>query len=744
MLALIAVLLTVGLWLTIRTPRRAGRVWAHPAWAGPLRLLGLRTPADFLALPEEVIGGHRGRRVGRVAVGGRVFYLKREERVRLRTRLANWLAGAGWTSLSRREAKTLQALERAGLPGPRWAACGEDDAGRAFVLIEEAPGTPLPDHLRRHPADRRRVAAALGRLLARLHGAGFVHRDLYAKHVLVGDAGLTLLDWQRAGRSAKGTVRDLAALHATLPAELASGRDRVAFLRAYGDVRLAGRVEAEAGRMLAKRHVREKRGTVEGQHWTCLDGRALCVTPALGPVPGWLRLEQMPLPAGQATARRWLTLPDGRRVLLTRSRGQSAMAAAHLIWRLERHGVRGPRVLAAGERGRDSFLLVEPPDAVRLGAWLVNKPAGRRMAAWRQAAVLMRGLRDGCCAASPDALAVTPAGEVVLASVEGVRPTGERELVRAPSLRRTQEPQEAADVIPTLWRSRRRGFERPDWPDFAGPDWPDRIMDVEVTDRFNAKQGRSTGRWVMHAADGRRLVVYLKRHYRLGWWAGLLARLWPGGDWSPAMQEASHLEWARRQGVPVPAVVAAGEFLAPGGAFQSYLAVEELTGQMAVNEAIPVVKGRLTAEQFRRWKGGLAAEMARLSRLLHDRRHFHKDLYLCHFYVREEDLSSVPDDWKGRVSLIDLHRLAHHPWAWRVYQSKDLAQLLYSSEIDGVTLRDRVTFWRAYHGSAPAGKADPWLLWGVQLRWRRYRRHNLRHRPAGEPSSPLVAQEVGS
>ena len=35
------------------------------------------------------------------------------------------------------------------------------------------------------------------------------------------------------------------------------------------------------------------------------------------------------------------------------------------------------------------------------------------------------------------------------------------------------------------------------------PDWADRIMDVAVTDRFHAKQGRSTGRWVLDATARR-------------------------------------------------------------------------------------------------------------------------------------------------------------------------------------------------------------------------------------------------
>ncbi|NBO91164.1 MAG: hypothetical protein EBV06_02425 [Planctomycetia bacterium] len=747
MLPFIAVLLTAGLWHWLRPIARAERVWMHPAWRGPFRLERLHSVADFLELPELIVSGHRGRRVGRVMISGRMFYLKREERVSLRTRLTNWLAGNGWSSLSLREARMLQTLERTGLPAPRCAAYGEDDAGGAFVLIEAVNGTPLPEYLRDHPTKRRDVAKALGQVLARVHAAGYVHHDLYAKHVLISDEGLKLIDWQRAKPETKGQLRDLATLHATIADSLADPRDRITLLRAYGGRCLARRVEAEAFRLMEKRHIREKRGVVVGQSWTCQNGRGLCVAPALGPVPEWLRLEQMPLPPGQTQSRRWLVLPDGRRVLMIRRRSRtSAMDGAHLIWRLERHGVSGPRVLAAGERGRDSFLLIELPNAIRLGAWLILKRSAQRMEAWRQAAALMQRIRDAGRVVSPDGLGVTPDNRVVLLFIESVS-TPSRCITKSQPSTTIARPnrinQEAADVIPTGWRSGRRGYERPDWPEFVGTDWTKRIMEVEVTDRFNAKQGRSTGRWMLHARDGRQLVVYLKRHYRLGWWACLFARLWPSGNWSPAMQEAKNLEWARQQGVPVPAVVAAGELISPEGEFQSYLAVEELTDQMAVHEALPIVKGRLTPDQFSQWKRGLAAEMARLSRILHDRQHFHKDLYLCHFYVREEDMKGVPSDWTGRVSLIDLHRLAYHPWTWRIFQSKDIAQLLYSSETTGVTFRDRVAFWRAYRGTDTPSTSRRWMLRLIDFRWRRYRHHNLRHKARTSASSSLL-QEVQS
>ncbi len=285
----------------------------------------------------------------------------------------------------------------------------------------------------------------------------------------------------------------------------------------------------------------------------------------------------------------------------------------------------------------------------------------------------------------------------------------------------------------SFWRRLAQGaarlWQRADWSVFAGPDWPERIMAVPVTDRFHAKQGRSTGRWLLDV-PGRRLAVYLKRHYELPWWQGWLATLWPRGNWSPALQEWQHLEWARRQGLPVPEAVAAGEYVGPWGRLQSFLAVEELADMLPLNEAIPLAAARLDAMTFRGWKAGLIAEMARLARLLHDRRYFHKDLYLCHFYIARSDTLCVPS-WRGRVYLIDLHRLAHHRWTWRLWQVKDLAQLLYSSEVPGVSVRDRVAFWRAYRDAFPCRPGDGWLRRWIILKWQRYRRHNARRQAAG-------------
>lgn len=271
----------------------------------------------------------------------------------------------------------------------------------------------------------------------------------------------------------------------------------------------------------------------------------------------------------------------------------------------------------------------------------------------------------------------------------------------------------------------RRLYARADWSAFVGADWPEQIMHARVTDDFHAKQGRSTGRWLLEA-DGQQLAVYLKRHYQLPWWRALMATLWPRGDWSPGMQEYRNLEWAHQQGLPVPKIVAAGEFLEGWGTLQSFLAIEELTDMLPLHEAIPLAARQLAPAAFRTWKAGLVRELARLTRILHDRSFFHKDLYLCHFFVPRADTTCVPAAWRDRVFMIDFHRLAHHPLTWALWISKDLGQLLYSSEVDGIDARDRLRFWRTYLGPRRHTLWGRWLRRMVLMRGYRYRKHNAK------------------
>lgn len=280
--------------------------------------------------------------------------------------------------------------------------------------------------------------------------------------------------------------------------------------------------------------------------------------------------------------------------------------------------------------------------------------------------------------------------------------------------------------IKALWNRLTRG-SRWSWiddryRDALPPDFDAAVMTIESRDRLHAKQGRSTARFVFHQGE-RRVSVYLKRHFRLPWPARMAATVNPDGRHSPGAAEWAHLERARALGVAVPEVVAVGERIGPWGGLQSYLAVAELPGR-ELNEILPGLRDSLGPEAFAALKRRIVPEMARMAAALHRARVFHKDLYLCHFFLDLERLARDPRD--VALTLIDLHRLGEHRlfadrWRW-----KDLGQLLFSIEgVAGVEPRDVLRFWKHYKREAALKRPD-WHARMIRLKAARYSDHNRR------------------
>jgi heptose I phosphotransferase len=271
-------------------------------------------------------------------------------------------------------------------------------------------------------------------------------------------------------------------------------------------------------------------------------------------------------------------------------------------------------------------------------------------------------------------------------------------------------------------------------------DFDANVMSLESRDRLHAKQGRSTARVVFHAADhdgGRPLSVYLKRHFQLPWTARLAALVNPNGRHSPGAAEWAHLERARALGVPVPDVVAIGERIGPWANLQSYLVVAELTGCKELNETLPVLAERMDKPDFERLKRRIVKEAARISATIHKARMFHKDLYLCHFFLDLERLSADPSDVE--LTLIDLHRLQEHRlWPDR-RRWKDLGQLLFSTEgVAGVSPRDALRFWVHYKREAAVQRPE-WQARMIRLKAARYSARNPASTavPAERTAGPL-------
>jgi Lipopolysaccharide kinase (Kdo/WaaP) family len=426
----------------------------NPHYRTVLEELGLRTAEDFLALPAVIQCGHPDRNVGLVRLGSgdsaMPAFLKREHRIRWKDRLQSALAGFGPVTKSERERLTIEALSREGIGCAEWIAAGEH-RGRAFLLLRALTNArDLRVFLsEQEPRGRHRFAQKLGAAIARLHNAGFQHRDLYSKHILVdpNDGTPYFLDLQRtcSRRPVNWKQRwsDLAALDATVADDLLSRDDRLTCLRAYlrhcrlhhveGTIQLmhsACHIFSKTTRLLPQRRIQESRRvpSVGNQTLLWLDGEALCVTPEFhaqlgGELPGWLKLASLPASPRnlELCDRVWLGPAEGflirrrrTRILeglwnwMLRRRGTSPeLRQAGLMFRLGRAGIETPRLLAFGQRQvvpwrTESFLLSEASGLASVACWLATAGssaahdqtvlARRRLV--RDAAVLVRRLHD--------------------------------------------------------------------------------------------------------------------------------------------------------------------------------------------------------------------------------------------------------------------------------------------------------------------------------------------------------------
>ena len=219
-------------------------VTINPRHRDLLQQHGLTCAERLASLPGLIITGHPERYVARVTIGSTTAYLKREHRILRRDRLLSAVSGFGFASLAVREAQTLEALAAAGVACAEWMAAGEDDHGRAFLLLLALPGTV---DLRRFLRDRRgatsRRALRLCAVVSALRSPAFI--DPASIIPISTPSTSSLLPTRSGAISSTGSVRgaggssagaaarDLAALDATLAEDMATQGERWVCLNAY-------------------------------------------------------------------------------------------------------------------------------------------------------------------------------------------------------------------------------------------------------------------------------------------------------------------------------------------------------------------------------------------------------------------------------------------------------------------------------------------------------------------------------
>jgi heptose I phosphotransferase len=200
-----------------------------------------------------------------------------------------------------------------------------------------------------------------------------------------------------------------------------------------------------------------------------------------------------------------------------------------------------------------------------------------------------------------------------------------------------------------------------------------------------------------------------------------------GAPRSPGLAEASAARACARAGVPTVRVIAAGEKrLADRGVVRSFFMSESVSGAQQADHFWLVHMGRAggCARQANRRRRMLQT-MAETARRLHDAGFFHRDLYWCHFFIRE------PRPGTFTAHLIDLQRVIRPRLArWR-YRLKDLAQFFFSAPEGRVTKAELRHWYRCYcgtHALSPAQRigyrAVTWraALYGYRERRRERRR----------------------
>ncbi len=340
-----------------------------------------------------------------------------------------------------------------------------------------------------------------------------------------------------------------------------------------------------------------------------------------------------------------------------------------------------------------------------------------------------------------------------------------------------------------------------------GLDKVEKVMRFEGGKSFREKAGRSTVRIEIEGADGQPSALYIKRHREVdgrAWLDGLLHWRKPR---TRADVEYRNIIRLCEHGIASATPVALGQLQSWGRRQDSFLATEEipdaepaddylrahfaiLTGDSAGSgdgtaigdradqgaaeqTTAPGTHGQAVADatgdnrhdsrmrhqrrrQHLRAKRRLLAEIARTARKFHQAGFYHRDFYLCHFFVREivpepdvigspqgADEKAAPDtpqrlargtlpQWN--IHLIDLQRVGY-PGPGRVRRRwiiKDLAALNYSAPAGIITRTDKMRFMHIYTGRRRLDDQGRALVRDVLAKTARIARHDANMRARGE------------
>lgn len=257
-----------------------------------------------------------------------------------------------------------------------------------------------------------------------------------------------------------------------------------------------------------------------------------------------------------------------------------------------------------------------------------------------------------------------------------------------------------------------------------------------IDDVFKYSDGRSLSKpglashrdrihMVLRDKLGNERVCYLKRYLRPPMSEQLRRMREHDRRDSSAKREAHFIKHLSAIGIPTMRKLAWGQEMSGPWERRSFIMTEELAGESLEKLAIRAGHDASHIPPPRE-RHEIIRQLAVLTRHMHARAYFHRDLYLCHVFItRNVDGGIV-------LQLIDLARMIHRPLLQQRWRIKDLAALDYSSPAPLVTRADRIRFLYHYqramlprvHRTVHRG-----LIQEVRQRVRRMARHDAsRHR----------------
>jgi lipopolysaccharide core heptose(I) kinase len=241
----------------------------------------------------------------------------------------------------------------------------------------------------------------------------------------------------------------------------------------------------------------------------------------------------------------------------------------------------------------------------------------------------------------------------------------------------------------------------------------DEMMATTDGQLLRALPDRENWRLELHEAQGGPRRAYLKKHHTRTWGQWLRAKLGAGAGATPGRVEAENIEGLARRGIPAMRLVAWGEKLHRDGLLESFVLTDELAGYTQLDHYLPVrfaPRSQDRPQARDRDLDRLTCQVAALARRFHECGYNHRDLYCCHFFIREDSQGEF------HVHLIDLQRVQHRRRFRRRWIVKDLAQLAYSAPRDRISCTQKMRFIKAYLDVLKLRPIDKRLIRDVLLK----------------------------